>query len=505
MGTVKHTAMQAGAEAGAGGWAWWGAAMLLPAAPRMPDAYARRECRTGAACSVARMLVAMRAALGLLMLVPALARAQSVEWTQRAVSGPSPRYLHAMACDTARGVAVLFGGRFLNGTINGETWEWNGTAWTQRLVGGPSARYVHEMAYDSARHVTVLFGGFNGNNGNGETWEWNGTAWTQQDVSGPSPRYFHAMAYDTARGVTVLFGGTSNGFDGNDETWEWNGTAWTQRAVSGPSARYGHAMAYDSARGVTVLFGGGAHDFVPNGETWEWDGTAWALRAVSGLSPRGFHAMAYDTARGVTVLQGGQSTNGNVGDTREWNGTVWTLGASGPSSRLYHAMAYDAARDVTVLYGGYTGTPNGETWELACAGLSVQPASQVVCLGNSASITVIAVGAGPFAYQWRHGVPRVAIPGATNATYTIGAATVADAGLYDCVVTNACGTTTSGPATLIVACPADFNCDGHVDVQDFLAFLSLFAAADPRADFNASGSIDVADFLAFLSAFAAGC
>jgi hypothetical protein len=55
------------------------------------------------------------------------------------------------------------------------------------------------------------------------------------------------------------------------------------------------------------------------------------------------------------------------------------------------------------------------------------------------------------------------------------------------------------------ACPADINGDGGIDVRDYLAFLSLYAAADPRADFNASGHIDVADYLAFLSAYAVGC
>src|SRR5207253_1198099 len=116
---------------------------------------------------------------------------------------------------------------------SGETWEWNGAAWTQRMVSGPSPRYLHAMTYDAARGVTVLFGGYN--IASGETWEWNGTAWTQRMISGPSARYGHAVAYDTARGVIVLFGGHVGSFPGaaNDETWEWNGTIWTQRLVSG--------------------------------------------------------------------------------------------------------------------------------------------------------------------------------------------------------------------------------------------------------------------------------
>ncbi|HMN39575.1 MAG TPA: kelch repeat-containing protein [Phycisphaerales bacterium] len=279
-------------------------------------------------------------------------------WTQRLVSGPSPRYQHTMAYDAARGVTVLFGGNTTGG-YNDETWEWNGSTWTQRVVNGPSARANHAMAYDSGRGATVLFGGYtNGSNGaNGETWEWNGSTWTQRLVNGPSARAYHAMAYDPARGVTVLFGGYTNGSNGaNGETWEWNGSAWTQRVAPGPTPRWSHAMAYDAARGVTVLVGGRGP-----GETWEWNGSVWTQRLVSPPSPRYQHAMAHDTARGVTVMFGG----GNNGDTWEWNGSTWTQRlVSGPSPRNQHAMAYDAARGVTVLFGGFmSGAYNGETWE----------------------------------------------------------------------------------------------------------------------------------------------
>jgi hypothetical protein len=200
-------------------------------------------------------------------------------WTQRTVTGPSPRELHAMAYDSAHGVTVLFGGyTFTPGeTYNGETWEWNGAGggtWTQRLVSGPSPRVGAVMTYDAARGVTVLYGGVARSAGGGsspsdETWEWNGTAWTQR-VDGPSPRSGR-MAYDAARHVTVLFGGYVHVSGGpayySGETWEWDGTAWTQRMVSGPSPRGGHAMTFDASRGATVLFGGdGAETY--NGETW---------------------------------------------------------------------------------------------------------------------------------------------------------------------------------------------------------------------------------------------
>src|SRR5204862_24646 len=46
--------------------------------------------------------------------------------------------------------------------------------------------------------------------------------------------------------------------------------------------------------------------------------------------------------------------------------------------------------------------------------------------GLSASFSTLALGTGPFSYQWRK--DGVAIAGATNATYEISAVTVADAG-----------------------------------------------------------------------------
>ncbi|MBM4108497.1 MAG: hypothetical protein FJ255_06750 [Phycisphaerae bacterium] len=54
-------------------------------------------------------------------------------------------------------------------------------------------------------------------------------------------------------------------------------------------------------------------------------------------------------------------------------------------------------------------------------------------------------------------------------------------------------------------CLADWNLDGTVDFNDFLAFLNDFNAALPRADLNADGTIDFNDFLVFLNLFSAGC
>lgn len=54
-------------------------------------------------------------------------------------------------------------------------------------------------------------------------------------------------------------------------------------------------------------------------------------------------------------------------------------------------------------------------------------------------------------------------------------------------------------------CRIDVNADCVTDLFDFLAFLTLFSEADPRADFDDDGELTVFDFLAFQTAFAQGC
>jgi hypothetical protein len=54
-------------------------------------------------------------------------------------------------------------------------------------------------------------------------------------------------------------------------------------------------------------------------------------------------------------------------------------------------------------------------------------------------------------------------------------------------------------------CPQDFNGDGQVNTQDFLAYLNAWVAGDPRADWNDDGTVNTQDFLAYLNSWVAGC
>lgn len=77
-------------------------------------------------------------------------------WTRVADTGPEPR----MGCGIVYNgkTMLLFGGKN-DTTFFKNTWEWDGKHWTQRQDIGPAARAFAALAYDSTRQRAVLFGG----------------------------------------------------------------------------------------------------------------------------------------------------------------------------------------------------------------------------------------------------------------------------------------------------------------------------------------------------------
>jgi hypothetical protein len=80
--------------------------------------------------------------------------------------------------------------------------------------------------------------------------------------------------------------------------------------------------------------------------------------------------------------------------------------------------------------------------------IGTHPTSVSVCTGSTATMTVVATGAGTLSYQWKKS--GVDIAGANSATLSIPNATATDAGIYSVVVTGGCGSATSNNATLTV-------------------------------------------------------
>ncbi len=80
--------------------------------------------------------------------------------------------------------------------------------------------------------------------------------------------------------------------------------------------------------------------------------------------------------------------------------------------------------------------------------ITTHPQSQTKTAFESVTFSMTATGTEPFSYQWRKN--GTDISGATGSSYTISSLVTADAGNYDVVLTNSCGSVTSNAATLTV-------------------------------------------------------
>ncbi|MFN0244393.1 MAG: hypothetical protein ACKVWV_16010 [Planctomycetota bacterium] len=84
----------------------------------------------------------------------------------------------------------------------------------------------------------------------------------------------------------------------------------------------------------------------------------------------------------------------------------------------------------------------------SCLAFPEPPTDQQACVGSSATFTVTVSGGTALSYQWRK--DGVDIGGANASSYTIPSTVLADAGAYDVVVSDPCGTAASAAATLTV-------------------------------------------------------
>lgn len=150
----------------------------------------------------------------------------------------------------------------------------------------------------------------------------------------------------------------------------------------------------------------------------------------------------------------------------------------------------------------------------AAATLTVNTAPQIIsgpadasgCVGDSAAFSVSATGSAPFSYQWRK--DGADIGGATGSTYTIASLSLGDAGDYDCVVTNGCGSQTSSAAALTVIA-GDLDGDGTIGLADLSNLLTNFGmtsgATYADGDLDGDGDVDLADLSDLLTNFGLSC
>lgn len=142
-------------------------------------------------------------------------------------------------------------------------WAFDGKQW-QELPSAtqPPFREEPALAYDTLRGRAVLFGGgkyvgmqyvsFD------DTWEWDGQRWhAALPPLRPPGREQHALAFDPVRQRVVLWGGISGyPYTYFDDTWEWDGSNWVQLLPgTRPPAMFGASMAFDEVLSRVLLFG----------------------------------------------------------------------------------------------------------------------------------------------------------------------------------------------------------------------------------------------------------
>jgi hypothetical protein len=139
------------------------------------------------------------------------------------------------------------------------------------------------------------------------------------------------------------------------------------------------------------------------------------------------------------------------------------------------------------------------------------PDSLTVEAGDPAVFVVVATGEG-LNYQWRRDGQNLTdnerISGSQTATLTISSTLRSDAGEYDVVVTNDCGSVISEAARLTVTCLGDVNGDGTVGQSDLATLLANFnTEVEPNTggDLNGDGFVDQADLAALLANFGKVC
>ena len=197
--------------------------------------------------------------------------------------------------------------------------------------------------------------------------------------------------------------------------------------------------------------------------------------------------------------------------TYQWyNGTNQIGGATGSTLSLNNIQTTDSGSYSLVMTAD-----NGTVTTNPIVVTVTQPAAVVTgptaassCRGGTAVLSVTASGSATLTYQWQRNNVALTdsaghISGSQTSTLSVTTNYISDGGQYSVVVSNDCGPVTSAPATL-TACIADFNCDGHVTVQDIFDFLSAWFAQSPAANINGNG-VTVQAIFDFLSAWFAGC
>lgn len=251
---------------------------------------------------------------------------------------PPARWGHQMVYDSLRARVITFGGRSPTVTaVANDTWEFDGLNWIQILTPvSATARAFYAMAFDSRRGKAVMYGSQSGAGAQAQqTWEYDGSTWAQAATATIPPGIESpGMTFDKGRGVTVMFGGYNGLSPGTDyrTTYEFDGTNWYLRTTANaPATGYRTSMVYDDLHGRALLYGGYTGGVMQR-IVWQYDGTNWTQALANAGPTRGtLGYAAYDTLRNQFYYIAGSGPGGAPNETYIYAGRSTAL--AGPYGR----------------------------------------------------------------------------------------------------------------------------------------------------------------------------
>lgn len=385
-----------------------------------------------------------------------------------------------------------------------------GNAWTfeQKLFGNDTQANDQFGAAVALSGHTALIGSYHDNNVGGQfagaayVFDRTVNAWTQsQKLLAADAREFDVFGWSVAIDADTAVVGTP---DGDSATLADCGAAYLYQRAAGTWAPVGKRNAADAAagdffgrsvaiRGDLVVVGAYGHEEPGGSDT----GAAYVFERLGGAWPQTARLRAFDAANvdwfGWSVaIDNGRALVGSPRDD--------VAGSESGSAYLYEKLAGQwlhrariapsdlAAHDsfgwsVALLGDLAIGGATGDNDRAISAGSAtlidaaaatpsiIQDAATAAHLCAGAPLTLrVAVRALPAAgYQWRkNGVP---LAGATLPELALAAVQPSDMGVYDVVVSNACGMVTSAPYVVTITIRGDANCDGVVNNFDVDAFV----------------------------------
>lgn len=295
--------------------------------------------------------------------------------------------------------------------------------------------------------------------------------------------------------------------------YEYNGTSWNLvldlGSLVAPAAGdfFGYAVAIDGATCVVGAYGsdlagldtGAAYVFQRDaGGAWSHHGTLTAPGAAAD------DRFGFDVAISGEIIvvsryrddPGGVNNGGSAHLFRRIAGSwvdAGALVAPDVSADDGHGVSV-AVQGMYAATGGFiddVGSSNNagtvRIFDLDPVGLAIidQPDSVVAGPGESISFTTSVTGTAPISYRWRRdGVPLVdnyPFSGVTTPTLTINPTFIGFGGVFDCLISNICGSTvTTDPATLTVpTCEGDADGSRTVDFGDIGRVLANFGMICP--------------------------